>query len=391
MKLLLYETVTAGDLPGSGRCSSSILCEGYAMAGSFAEDLRSAGHQITMVAGKKDALPSTWFGDSTVEFVRTDGQPRDALRRALRHCDAAYVIAPESGGMLAELTGIVEELRGSQSSLNVPSATIRRVSHKPVVYASLAAAGVNVPRTLVLKDMTVQEALHACSTLGLPLVLKPADGTGSEGLSVAFSEDDLHETLGGSLRSRLGGRLIAQDYVAGVPASVSMLCSHDSRIALSLNRQIVHLTRRPDRSLYVGGVVPLDHPAREDALTMACRAAQSLDLARGYVGIDLVLSPKGPVVVDVNPRLTTSYVGLRRVSQINVADCVLRCCLDGRMPRRLRQQGYSLFLKTSLRERPARYALVEAYGSTLGEAVMRFRAMRSSMLGTCFGSGGLCA
>ena len=31
----------------------------------------------------------------------------------------------------------------------------------------------------------------------------------------------------------------------------------------------------------------------------------------GYFGVDLILTGDGPSVVDVNPRLTTSYAGLR--------------------------------------------------------------------------------
>ena len=43
----------------------------------------------------------------------------------------------------------------------------------------------------------------------------------------------------------------------------------------------------------------------------------------GYFGVDLILSGGGPVVVDVNPRLTTSYAGLRPALGINAAGMVL--------------------------------------------------------------------
>jgi len=48
----------------------------------------------------------------------------------------------------------------------------------------------------------------------------------------------------------------------------------------------------------------------------------------GYVGIDLVLGrdPNGSedFVIEVNPRLTTSYVGLRAAAQGNLADAMVR-------------------------------------------------------------------
>ena len=44
---------------------------------------------------------------------------------------------------------------------------------------------------------------------------------------------------------------------------------------------------------------------------------------RGYVGVDLVLAKEKVFVVDVNPRLTTSYVGLSRVANFNVAEALV--------------------------------------------------------------------
>jgi predicted ATP-grasp superfamily ATP-dependent carboligase len=51
----------------------------------------------------------------------------------------------------------------------------------------------------------------------------------------------------------------------------------------------------------------------------------------GFVGVDLVLADGGPVVVEINPRLTTAYLGLRRACAANVAALALEA-LDGRSP-----------------------------------------------------------
>jgi predicted ATP-grasp superfamily ATP-dependent carboligase len=39
--------------------------------------------------------------------------------------------------------------------------------------------------------------------------------------------------------------------------------------------------------------------------------------------VDLIETAGGPVVVEVNPRLTTSYAGLRRAIGLNAAELVL--------------------------------------------------------------------
>jgi predicted ATP-grasp superfamily ATP-dependent carboligase len=64
-------------------------------------------------------------------------------------------------------------------------------------------------------------------------------------------------------------------------------------------------------------------------------AVECLPPTVGYVGIDLVLGPAADgsedVVIEVNPRLTTSYVGLRRLLRNNLAEVMLHV-VAGRKP-----------------------------------------------------------
>ena len=47
----------------------------------------------------------------------------------------------------------------------------------------------------------------------------------------------------------------------------------------------------------------------------------------GYVGIDLVLGDKSTgfrnAVIEINPRVTTSYIGLRRLATFNIMEALL--------------------------------------------------------------------
>jgi hypothetical protein len=63
-------------------------------------------------------------------------------------------------------------------------------------------------------------------------------------------------------------------------------------------------------------------------------ALRSLDAMphppHGYVGVDLILGndPAGGAdrVLEINPRLTTSYVGLRAAAKTNLAEAMLAVC-----------------------------------------------------------------
>jgi len=67
----------------------------------------------------------------------------------------------------------------------------------------------------------------------------------------------------------------------------------------------------------------------ERAIDAALRTCNALPGLRGYIGVDLVLTESDAVVIEVNPRLTTSYLGLRsalRGDGGNVAAMALAAC-----------------------------------------------------------------
>jgi predicted ATP-grasp superfamily ATP-dependent carboligase len=81
------------------------------------------------------------------------------------------------------------------------------------------------------------------------------------------------------------------------------------------------------RFAYRGGATIREEPLARRAAALAGRALDALPPARGYVGVDLVLGndPGGrdDVVIEVNPRLTTSYMGLRAATPQNLAKAIL--------------------------------------------------------------------
>ena len=80
------------------------------------------------------------------------------------------------------------------------------------------------------------------------------------------------------------------------------------------------------------GRLPLSQPWRNRAERLAQKAIRALPGAWGFVGVDLILGNaedgSRDVVLEVNPRLTTSYVGLRQLLDQNLAEIML-CLAEG--------------------------------------------------------------
>jgi predicted ATP-grasp superfamily ATP-dependent carboligase len=82
---------------------------------------------------------------------------------------------------------------------------------------------------------------------------------------------------------------------------------------------------------YIDSEPLVDKGDQKRAIAVAEAGINALPSFRGYAGLDLVLHESNPeldTVLDVNPRLTTSYGVQRRLSQTNLAKEILRA-FDG--------------------------------------------------------------
>jgi predicted ATP-grasp superfamily ATP-dependent carboligase len=114
-----------------------------------------------------------------------------------------------------------------------------------------------------------------------------------------------------------------QRYVRGQAASVSLLADGRRAVPLAVNAQRVAAGAA---FAYRGGSTPFSHPLAAAAADTAVRTCATIPGLRGYIGVDLVLADAGPLVIEVNPRLTTAYLGVRAVLDDNLAALALAAC-----------------------------------------------------------------
>ncbi|HLZ08097.1 MAG TPA: ATP-grasp domain-containing protein, partial [Chloroflexota bacterium] len=76
------------------------------------------------------------------------------------------------------------------------------------------------------------------------------------------------------------------------------------------------------------GCTPLPEPLEGRALRIAAHAIEGIPGLFGFVGVDVVLGDDGrDWAIEINPRLTTSYVGLRGLAETNLAESMLQVAL----------------------------------------------------------------
>lgn len=227
--------------------------------------------------------------------------------------DYTLVIAPESGGELLRRCEWVRQAGGKL--LGPDPEAVALTADKLATSQHLEHRGVPTPPTWAL---TPEEDIPL---LPLPAVMKPRYGAGSQDLNLVHDPDTWKPAL--AMARASGEQFVVQRFVPGLAASVAFLVGPGETLALPPARQLLS---DDGRFHYQGGEIPLPRALAQRAEALARRALSTIPGLRGFVGVDIVLGQRadGDHVIEVNPRLTTSYVGLRALAEQNLAHVMLR-------------------------------------------------------------------
>ncbi len=309
MHIFLYEWITGGGLvEESGKLPHSLLNEGQAMITALATDFAALPDaKVTVLRDARlDALP---LSRCEVVEVHSREHQLDELSQLASQADHTIVIAPEFDGILASTVKRARNAGGHL--LNASDVFIAIAANKHHAAEYLARAGVPVPQAVLIEA----DAEKLPIDFFYPAVLKPLEGAGSQDTYLVSSHRD--EPPSHPWPRRL------ERFHGGIPASVAFLCGPHEYVPLPACRQ--HLTDN-GRFGYLGGSLLWETELARRATDLATQALKSIPGAFGYVGVDLVLGNSADgsedVVIEINPRLTTSYVGLRAMTGDNLANAM---------------------------------------------------------------------
>jgi len=231
-------------------------------------------------------------------------------QECMDEADAVWCVAPESGGVLEQLARMA-----SSKWLGCGAEAIRITSSKRKTAQHLARFNIPVVPTYLSTEFPSADS---------GWVAKSDDGVGCEDMRVFYDEDELRAWLKcGRMQSR-----VVQPWLHGEAASISMLCRHGKAQLLSCNRQWIKIA---NGDIHYQGSQLNGMAAHWTAFeAMAAQVAAALPDLGGYVGVDVMVHDGCLTVMEINPRLTTSYAGLRRAIEVNPAELVLDLHYNGR-------------------------------------------------------------
>jgi predicted ATP-grasp superfamily ATP-dependent carboligase len=152
-------------------------------------------------------------------------------------------------------------------------------------------------------------------------VVKPDDGAGCD-LTWYFEDSNvLNRWL--QSNAEVLFKFIIQPYQTGLAASFSMLCKQGKAWVLACNEQKIEIDKTNFHLKYSGSHINALTAHDADFNELAQRIAEAVPGLNGYVGVDVIIENGFIYVVEINPRITTSYIGLQQSLQYNPAELIL--------------------------------------------------------------------
>jgi tyramine---L-glutamate ligase len=296
MLIFVYEfTCATASLSSS---HETLRREGWAMLNAVMDDFRLIpGMEVAAILSRDMETSNRRF------HVVEPGEEESTFRKFAKNADFTLVIAPEFDDILAQRCQWVTDVGGRL--LGCSFSTIRLAADKYELAQHLKRHGVATPDCELLTSQISK----------FPAVMKPRCGAGSLDTFLLREQQDWVRFRSESHRKDM----IIQRFVAGQAASVAFLIGLKQRLVLPAASQVLS---EDGRVRYLGGSVPLSDDLTTRAQCLAARAVQCVPGLNGYVGVDLVLgsNPDGSEdwVIEINPRLTTSYIGLRALAEFSL-------------------------------------------------------------------------
>ncbi|RUW81666.1 MAG: ATP-grasp domain-containing protein [Mesorhizobium sp.] len=279
-----------------------ILIEGHRGNGQlYVQAAQRLGlHPITLSA---DPTQYEYLAAENLQTIRVDIDNLDALIQECSRLHATFGIAGITGfaGHDESVSATVGKLCRCFDLPGPDPASIEQCYDKFVQRQLLAEAGVAIPAYRLAANATDVES--SAAEIGLPVIVKPAVGSGSMGVRLCRSPDELAEhtayLLEGRHIWRSPPRVLVEEFAEG-PAYVAAVMGHEVvGIVAADYHPPPHFVYR--ECTFPAPLTDEEHERMAD-VSLSCLPALGLDW--GPKSVELRLTKRGPVVIEVNPRLS---------------------------------------------------------------------------------------
>lgn len=310
MRILVFEFISGGGL-AKQPLPESLLQEGYLMRNALLDDLCALMDVELLVLQDARIVQQTeqlYVHLQTLTIFQQTDLPA-LLSDKQSTYDIVWLIAPETEGILAFWCHFF--------------------SQQGKVLATSAQVAVEICQDKFRTCELLQNSAIACVPSRLfnasPVsndtksVIKANTSVGCD--EVYFVESKQHwQNM--QLKLKPEGEYIVQPYIPGKALSLSCLFYQGQAYFICCNEQHININQQQFELLAC--TVNVQQEKAQYYQILCQQIATAIPSLFGYAGIDFIQTETGEnLILEINPRLTSSYAGIKEALGINVAELVL--------------------------------------------------------------------
>ena len=302
--LIIFEYFTANP-QNNKNIDKSVLSEGKKMINKLAEILSQNTVNVTVYVIKNQMIKI--LKKKNISYLITDKKKDwfEVIKNFDKSKTKVILIAPETGNLLYKIAKKISEsgfklLNSDLNSLLIFSSKLE---------TSKYLKRKNIP---FIKDLKLKNCIHKGKN---DLILKPEHSAGSENIFLIKDQFSLID-----ITKRINYSYIIQKYYKNHLGSFSMLCRNGSNILLTCNKHIIKLEKNKIKQL--GSEIGAYEKFRNEFQKLADQISHNFQGLLGFIGVDVIMDKKVWKVLEVNSRLTSSFVHLNRSYDDNIFEVI---------------------------------------------------------------------
>lgn len=150
------------------------------------------------------------------------------------------------------------------------------------------------------------EAVHAATELGFPVVVKPVDNMGARGVRRIDRVDEIASAIDNALNNSLTGKAVVEEYMQGPELSVdTLVCNGQVHLLTIADR---HIEREP-YFVETGHTVPsiISDEMKAQVLDVMTQGIRAIGARNGASKADMKITADGPKIGEITVRLSGGY------------------------------------------------------------------------------------
>jgi predicted ATP-grasp superfamily ATP-dependent carboligase len=300
VKILVFEYITGGGF-NKQELPDSLVSEGSLMLNALLDNLAGLnGIEITVML---DWRFSELAGENRINkaIIGPEHDINEEFACLVKRSDCVWPIAPEFDSVLQTLCQTVESL--GKILLTPPSAAVSIAGNKLETYRLLNRHRIKAVPTSRLEAYVPGE-----------WVIKPVDGVGCADSYIISTQHEFDQVAAQK------SNYVVQPHFQGAKTSLSCLFKQGRGWLVSVNLQRFEVI---ERQYHLTSIVVNHHADKGSYQHLISQVARAMPELWGYAGIDLIENDQ-TWVLEINPRLTTSFAGIYDALGINIAEAVLQ-------------------------------------------------------------------